>query len=144
MLAGALIGRAAARHPAAAFGMGVVSHFAMDACPHWGIHNPVGGFSDEFLRVAKCDGCAALAAMAVAAGLAPGRSRRAVIAGMAGAALPDLNKPMKYLVGFNPFPGPVDRFHMRIQRESPDLMPLEIGIAAVLTAAVLVVFRSIR
>jgi len=144
VLAGALVGRAAARQPAVAFGLGVASHFAMDACPHWGIHNPASGWSDQFIRVAKLDGCTGLAVIAGATWLAPAHSRRSVMAGMAGAALPDLNKPGKYLLGVNPIPGPVDRFHKRIQRESPDRMPHELANAAVLASAVVLVLKLVR
>jgi hypothetical protein len=135
VLAGVVIGRLVARRPAAAFGAGLVSHFLMDACPHWGTGDRPGEWSDDFLRVARCDGCAGLAAMAIAAGVAPGHSRRAVLAGMAGAALPDLDKPCEYLFGVNPFPGPVRRFHQRIQREAPDRLPAELVAAAALAVA---------
>jgi hypothetical protein len=144
VLAGAVIGRAAARHPIAAFGVGLISHIAMDACPHWGIPEDEPGWSEQFLRVARCDGCAAMAAMAVGAGLSPGRSRRAVIAGMFGAALPDADKPMEYFFGVNPFPEPVRRFHKWIQREAPHRMPHEIVTAAILAVVALQALRSRR
>ncbi len=144
VLAGALIGRAVARNPVAAFGVGVVSHFAMDACPHWGLNDPPGVWSDKFVRVAKCDGCAAMAAMALGAALAPGRSRRAVIAGMVGAALPDADKPMEYFLGINPFPKRVQRFHSRIQREAQHRLPQEVVTAVMLGIAAAVTLRSRR
>lgn len=142
VLAGALIGRAVARRPALAFVVGVVSHFAMDACPHWGTGDPEGVWSDEFVRVAKCDGCAGLAAMALGAGLSPGRSRTAVVAGMVGAALPDTDKPFQYIFGVNPFPRAVRRFHKRIQREAPHRMPAELASAALLAATMVVWLRQ--
>ena len=37
---------------------------------------------------------------------------------MAGAALPDADKPAKLWFGWSPFPGAFDRFHMRIQHEA--------------------------
>jgi hypothetical protein len=51
--------------------------------------------------------------------LAPRGSRVAVLAGMAGAALPDLDKPSRLFFGRSPFPPAVDHFHTRIQHEAP-------------------------
>jgi hypothetical protein len=145
VLAGALIGRAASRNPIAAFAVGLISHVAMDSCPHWGIKPSDPGFEKQFMRVAKCDGCAGLAAMALAAGLAPGSSRAAVFAGMVGAALPDADKPIEYFFGTNPFPAPVRRFHQRIQREAQHRLPHEVvAVAALAAAALLVLPRSGR
>ena len=137
VLAGALIGRALSRHPAGAFAAGVVSHLAMDSCPHWGI--PEGSDPQLFMRVARCDGCAGLAAMAVSAGLSPGRSRRAVLAAMVGGALPDLDKPMLHFFGFDPFPAAFTAFHKRIQDEAPHRLPHEVAVAAALAVAAFVV-----
>lgn len=139
VLAGALIGRALARHPAAAFAAGVVSHLAMDACPHWGSGQDPAGRA-VFIKVAKCDGCAGLAAMAVGAGLAPGRTRRAVVAGMLGGAVVDADKPCEYFFDWNPFPRRFQRFHARIQNESPDRLPAEVAVAAALAATVAATF----
>jgi hypothetical protein len=144
VLAGALIGRAVARNPVAAFGVGVVSHFAMDACPHWGLEDPSGGWSEKFVRVAKCDGCAAMGCMALGAALAPGRSRTAVIAGMLGAALPDADKPMEYFFGINPFPKGVQKFHSRIQREAQHRLPHEVVTALMLGIAATAALRFRR
>lgn len=137
MLAGAVIGRVMSRHPVSAFAAGVVSHFVMDACPHWG----TGGrdMSDEFLRVARCDGCAGLAAMALAAGVSPRRSRLAVVSAMAGSALPDVDKVFGHFLGWQPFPEWWQQLHKRVQNESPDRMHLEILAATALAALVLVV-----
>lgn len=129
VLAGALIGRALSTHPVGAFAAGVVSHFVMDACPHYGddtmqIDDP------RFLRMARCDGCAGLAAMVAGAGLSPRRSRRAVVAGMLGGAVVDSDKPLQYFLGWNPWPGGWNRFHNRVQNESSGRMPVEILAAA--------------
>lgn len=140
VLAGALIGRALARHPVGAFAAGVVSHLAMDACPHWGDD----GFKDDseaFLRVARCDGCCGLAAMALGAGLAPKASRRAVVAGMAGAAIVDADKPCDYFFGWNPFPERWNAFHKRLQNEAPHRLPYELVTAAALAALAMVLSR---
>ena len=73
----------------------------------------------------------------VTAASAPDRRAR-VLAGMAGAALLDMDKPSLLFFGRSPFPRAVDEFHQRVQRESPRRMPQEIlvGLAgAVLVAA---------
>lgn len=114
VLCGAAIGVAVAR-PAAAFPIGVASHFAIDALPHWGGWLSKG----HFLRVAVADGLVGLGAMAGAYALAPRERRAAVLAGMVGAALPDLDKPTRIFFGFSPFPARVDAFHSRIQDEAP-------------------------
>jgi hypothetical protein len=137
VLAGALIGRAMASHPVGAFAAGVVSHLAMDACPHWGDER-LKDDSAQFLRVARCDGCCGLAAMALGAGLAPKASRRAVVAAMAGAAIVDADKPCDYFFGWNPFPERWNAFHKRIQNEAPHRLPQELVTAAALAAVALV------
>src|SRR5262249_13848298 len=87
VLAGAAIG-ALVRRPVAAFGLGVVSHFVMDAVPHWGS----GDDHDYFMTVAVRDGLAGLAALAGSTALSPRGKRWAVLAGAMGAATPDLDK----------------------------------------------------
>ncbi|HMC40891.1 MAG TPA: hypothetical protein VKI19_14595 [Acidimicrobiales bacterium] len=135
VLAGAVIGRVLAGHPVAAFAAGVVSHFAMDACPHYG-DDAVEIGDPEFIRVARCDGCAGLAAMAVGAGLAPRPARRAGLAGMLGGAIVDSDKPMEYFFGWNPWPEAWNRFHKRVQNQEPHRLPHELLIAAALAALV--------
>jgi hypothetical protein len=129
--AGALIGRVLARHPVAAFGAGVVSHFAMDACPHYGDATMDVG-DPAFMRIARCDGCAGLAAMAMAAGISPRPARKAVVAGMLGGAVVDSDKPLEYFFGWNPWPGWWNRLHKRVQNQEPDRMPHELAVLAVL------------
>jgi hypothetical protein len=114
VLSGAALG-AAVRSPWLAFPLGVASHFALDATPHWGRWES----EDTFMRVAVADGLAGLAAMGVATASARPEQRASVLAGMVGAALPDLNKPANVFFGFSPFPAGVDRFHARIQDEAP-------------------------
>lgn len=146
VLAGALIGRVLARKPCAAFAAGVLSHFAMDSCPHWGPSSD--GRSKEFLkdetflRVARCDGCAGLAAMALVASVSPGGKRTAVIAAMVGAAIPDADKPFEYFLGWNPFPERVQLFHARLQREAPHRLPYEVAVAGILGVLVHSITRS--
>lgn len=114
VLSGAVVG-ALAGSPLAALPLGVASHFVLDCVPHWGKWDSHG----TFLRVAVADGLVGLAAMAALAAAAPPARRVAVVAGMVGAALPDLNKPSRLFFGRSPFPRRVDSFHGRIQDEAP-------------------------
>lgn len=141
VLAGAVIG-ARTRNPATAYALGMLSHFVMDAIPHWG----PGGDHDEFMRVAVRDGLGGLAALAAVAALSPRTSRRSVLAGAIGAATPDLDKPFEELTGRELWPRPVDRFHAMIQREAPRRMRQELATlaAAALFAAALVPLRHRR
>jgi hypothetical protein len=139
VLSGALIG-ALARRPLPAFALGVASHFALDALPHWG----KWGSRRRFLRVAVPDGLVSLAAMAALAALSPSDRRAAVLAGMSGAALPDIDKPSTLWFGRSPFPSAVKRFHHGIQREAPDRSHVELLAAGVLAAAALAAVRGSR
>jgi hypothetical protein len=94
VLSGALIG-ALARRPAPAFAVGVASHFVLDAIPHWGDWNS----QRQFMRVAVPDGVVSLAVMGALTAAAPPGRRAAVLAGMAGAALPDADKPANIFFG---------------------------------------------
>jgi hypothetical protein len=118
VLSGAVLGAALAR-PLPAFALGVASHFALDAIPHWG----QWGDDEVFFKVAVADGLTGLAAMAVLTRLAatqgPPRLAASVLAGMAGAALPDLDKPADLLLGHTLWPAPVNDFHHGIQDEAP-------------------------
>jgi hypothetical protein len=125
VLSGAVIG-AATRRVAPAFLLGIASHFALDAVPHWGDWN-VG--SPEFMQVAVRDGLTGLAVMSAMTALAPRGRRAAVLAGMAGAALPDLDKPSKIFFGRSPFPRAVDRLHKVIQNEAPHRFKYELAVA---------------
>jgi hypothetical protein len=136
VLSGALIG-ALTRRPLPAFAAGVASHFVLDAIPHWG----QWGSQRRFLRVAVPDGLVSLAVMGAFAAAAPTGGRLAVLAGMSGAALPDLDKPTTLWFGWSPFPGPVNRFHSRIQREAPRRAHQEAAVAAAFAVAALVALR---
>ncbi len=139
VLSGALIG-ALARRPLPAFAAGVVSHFVLDTVPHW------GQWENErrFLQVAVPDGLIGLAALGAFAAVSPPDRRLAVVAGMSGAALPDLDKPAKLWFGWSPFPGPVDRFHSRIQHEAPRRAHLELAVAGIFAAGALIALRRSR
>jgi hypothetical protein len=136
VLSGALIG-ALARRPVPAFAVAVASHFVLDAMPHWG----KWGSRRRFLQVAVPDGLISLAAMGALAALSPAERRPAVVAGMAGAALPDLDKPAFIYFGRSPFPRAVNRFHNRIQREAPGRAHLEVLAAGALAVAALALIR---
>jgi hypothetical protein len=133
VLGGALVGLASPG-PLSAFGVGVVSHFAMDAVPHWGDPD-----HEAFLRVAFVDGLVGLATMALVARLSPSSRRITVVAGMLGACFPDADKPSDLFFGRSPFPAVVDAFHKAIQTESRDRMPQEFVVAGLQ----LLVFRSL-
>ena len=136
VLAGALIGTASPG-PVSAFTIGVASHFAMDAIPHWG---DVGDLRDV-LPVAVADGLVGLTALLLVAASSPRARRTRVVAGMLGAAFPDSDKPWELFVGGSPFPSWFDAFHSGIQTESPRRMPQEFLVAAVTG---LVVRRALR
>jgi hypothetical protein len=119
----------ALRRPIPAFAVGFVSHLAMDMVPHWGV-----GPGLDWIPVARRDGVAGLVAMGILTAAAPPDRRLAVLAGMSGACLPDTDKIGIYFAGRSPWPGRFDRFHGRIQRESADLLPRDVLIAAALSA----------
>ena len=131
VLSGAVIGAASRRRPASAFALGVLSHFALDAAPHWGKWDG----RPKFMHVAVSDGLAGLAVMGAMTALAPRDARLAVLAGMTGAALPDLDKPAVVFFGRSPWPRVVDRVHMRIQHEERHYLKYEVAAAALCLAA---------
>jgi hypothetical protein len=136
VLSGAVIG-ATTRRIVPAFLLGIASHFALDAAPHW------GGWEGRpyFMEVAVPDGLTGLAVMGAMTALAPRGRRAAVFAGMAGAALPDLDKPSKVFFGRSPFPRAVDRLHRAIQDEAPHRFKYEVAAAAAFCAAAVALLR---
>ena len=133
VLSGALIGALAPDLPTA-LTRGFVSHFVLDAIPHW------GGEPEGLLRVAVPDGLVGLAAIAAVGAAAVPERRLTVLAGVFGACLPDIDKPSQLFVGRSPFPSWFDWFHAVIQHERPDRWKREVCVAAgfaVVTAAVL-------
>ena len=149
VLSGAVIG-AAVRRPLPAFAIGVASHFALDSLPHWGEWES----ESHFLRVAVADGLTGLAAMgivtrAVLRTPAAGRTKlvASVVLGMAGAALPDLDKPAHIIFKRKLWPDAVNRFHSRIQDEAPHRFVSHELVAATgfaLSAAALIKRRGAR
>ena len=135
VLAGALVGTLSPG-PVSAFAAGVVSHFVMDAVPHWG-----GYDIHDVLHVAVVDGLVGATALALVARAAPRGRRARLVAGMLGAAFPDTDKPWDVFLGGSPFPAAFDRFHGRIQVESKRRLPQEVLVA---TLGALVVRRVLR
>src|ERR1700759_5374883 len=138
VLSGAVIGTMTGR-PGPAFLLGVGSHFVLDATPHWG---KWGDDFGKFMRVAVPDGLTGLAFMAGLAVLAPPVKRPAGVAGVMGAALPDLDKPSAVFFGGSPFPRVVDEFHGRIQREAPGRAPYEVAVGAAFLGGALWLLRG--
>lgn len=137
VLAGAIIG-ALSPSETSAFTAGVVSHFALDAVPHWG-----GNVTYRtYLTYAVVDGLLGATVMGAIALGAPKDKRSRVIAGMFGAVGPDLNKPSTLFFGRSPFPKWVDRLHAKVQLESPDKTGQEVLVASVLGAVAAGVLRS--
>jgi hypothetical protein len=138
--AGAFVGLAA-RRPLAALLAGFASHLIMDAMPHWGTGPNT---EHEWLPIARRDGVAGLAAIALLAASAPPERRLAVVAGMTGACLPDTDKVGRYFVGRSPWPSRFDRFHESIQNEARHRLPVEVGTAVALTAAGTALLGTLR
>jgi hypothetical protein len=136
VLSGAVIG-AVTRRIVPAFLLGIASHFALDAVPHWG--NWDG--PPTFMQVAVSDGLTGLAVMGAMTAIAPRGSRAAVLAGMAGAALPDLDKPSVVFFGRSPFPRAVDHLHKVIQDEAPHRLKYELAVAVAFCAAAVGLLR---
>ncbi|HEU5331494.1 MAG TPA: metal-dependent hydrolase [Actinocrinis sp.] len=134
VLSGAVVG-ALVRNPVLAAPAGIVSHFLLDAAPHWGRWRDDG----HFMRVAVADGLTGLAAMGAVTALARPERRAAVVAGMVGAALPDVDKPTHVFFGFSPFPRVINELHKRVQDEAPQRfwtheVPAALGFAGAFAA----------
>ena len=137
VLSGAVIGALAPDVPAA-LSRGFVSHFVLDAIPHWGCE------PHEMLRVAVPDGLIGLAAIAAVGRLADPSQRLTVLMGVFGACLPDIDKPSELFFGRSPFPWWFDRFHQVIQHERPHRWKREVAVAAGMAALATVVLRTQR
>jgi hypothetical protein len=139
VLSGALIGALTGR-PDAAFTAGVASHFALDSIPHLGDW----ASQRQFLSVAVPDGLTGLAIMAGLTAATPPSRRLSVLAGMAGAALPDIDKPTRLFFGKSPWPAAVDRFHAVIQNEDRGRVWVELTAAGCFTAGFGLALRRLR
>ncbi|MCY7373974.1 MAG: hypothetical protein LH461_09815 [Spirochaetaceae bacterium] len=134
VLSGALIGLVAP-DVGSAFGRGFVSHFILDSVPHFGVDDA------HLMRVAVPDGLVGLVAIAVLARATPRRQLLPLLSGIAGACVPDLDKPGRQFFGRSPFPAWFDRAHAVIQPESTRHFPVEVAAASAFTAALLVLLR---
>ena len=120
VLSGVVIGQLLARRPVTAFAVGVASHLALDAVPHWGCDTYTPEGSARFLRAARVDGLLSLGAMGLCLAGVRRDSRLATVAAVAGAVVLDVDKPAKHFFDLEPFPRSVSRLHGRIQNESLD------------------------
>ena len=135
VLSGAVIGAVAPDVPAA-LSRGFVSHFVLDAIPHWGCE------PDEMLRVAVPDGLLGLVAIAAVGKFTEPSHRLTVLAGVFGACLPDIDKPSELFFGRSPFPWWFDRFHAVIQHERPHRWKREVAVAAGMAVLAALVLRA--
>jgi hypothetical protein len=142
VLSGVVIGRLLERHPMTAFVVGVGSHLVLDMVPHWGCETRSSQGGQLFLRYAKRDGLLGLVTAASVTGAVSRSTRPATLAAIAGAVLLDMDKPLYYFWGRNPFPGWVRRIHARVQSESPEGLPNEIAFG--LSCAVVDVAIAVR
>jgi len=140
---GAILGHRA-RTPAQAFIAGLASHAALDITPHFGWEK--NGSSNElslsFLTAAVIDGTCGLGVMAMLLKRTSPPRRAAVLAGMVGGALPDLDKPFRLFFGRSCFPPSINRLHYRIQNEDPHRLPHEIVFGAGMVAWAATVITS--
>jgi hypothetical protein len=128
VLSGAVIGAVSPDVQQAAV-LGFLSHFVLDGLPHFGVDD------EHLMKIAVPDGLVGLAAIAAVARAAPRRQLLPVLAGIAGACLPDLDKPGQVFFGRSPFPRWFDAAHARIQDEEVHRFTVELAAAAVFTAA---------
>jgi hypothetical protein len=139
VLSGALIGHVASSTPVS-FAVGVLSHLVLDATPHWGDARPI----EQLMHIAVPDGLVGATTLAMVTSRTHPERRVRVLAGMAGAALLDLDKPGRVFYGASPFPRFVDAVHGGVQRESPRRMPQELAVGISLMVVVALVTRRHR
>lgn len=123
VLSGAVVG-ALADDVRRSAGLGFLSHFALDAVPHFGVDD------EHLMKVAVPDGLIGLATIAAVVRATPNRRLLPVLAGIFGACLPDLDKPARVFFGRSPFPGWFDRAHAGIQDEAVHRLDIELVAAA--------------
>ena len=137
VLSGAVVG-ALSSDPVAAAGRGFVSHYVLDALPHFGLPE------EHLMKAAVPDGLLGLAAIGVIARSTPPGLRLRVLAGIFGACLPDVDKPGRQFFGRSPFPRWMDRAHAAIQPEASHRLPIEVACAGIFSAALTTLLRSAR
>jgi hypothetical protein len=154
VLSGMLVGRLLKDRPGAALVAGVASHLVLDAVPHWGCRvSKIGAKKQDsdplppggaFLTMAKLDGVLGLIALTAGALAVERPARNATVAAMAGAVLLDLDKPLLYFLGVNPFPAVVQRVHGWVQNESPGGMTNELRFGTAFAVADLITVIQAR
>ncbi|HEU4489882.1 MAG TPA: hypothetical protein VFR74_03340 [Jiangellales bacterium] len=137
VLSGALVGLAVPG-PASAAAGGFCSHFLLDAVPHFGVDE------EHLMRIAVPDGLLGLACIGAVLATTAGPQRLRVAAGVAGACLPDMDKPGRQFFDRSPFPAWFDRFHDRIQREAVHRWTVELSAAAAVTTTFALLVRRQR
>jgi hypothetical protein len=129
VLTGALIGRAVPRRPGRAAVLGVASHLALDALPHWGMWPGTPHLRAKFLTVAAIDGLTLSGVLALM--IRRGRPA-AEIAGALGALALDMDKPTALLGVRQLWPDRVHAVHLGVQRhEQPRRWRVDVTVAAV-------------
>lgn len=135
VLTGALIGRRV-RSPLLAAGLGVASHLALDALPHWGVDVSTPSGRRRFMRVAVADGLALSAALVAVFRRYGARSE---FAGALGALLLDMDKPAAEVGVEQLWPDRLHLFHVGIQTgERPHRWPMDVAVGAAAALALLV------
>jgi hypothetical protein len=128
VLTGALIGRVVGR-PVPAAAIGVVSHVALDAMPHWGMWPGTPHMRGKFLTVAAIDGMTLSAVLAL---MIRRRRPAAEIAGALGALVLDMDKPTALLGVGQLWPDRVHAVHLGVQRhEQPQRWRIDVSVAVV-------------
>ena len=118
VLSGVVIGLCLRERPVAAFAAGVGSHLLLDALPHWGCDWNAPDANDRFLTAAIRDGLLGLATCCIATVAVDEEAWKSTLSAISGAVCLDLDKPSRVLLGWNPFPGPIQRLHNRVQNET--------------------------
>jgi hypothetical protein len=127
VLTGALIGRVV-RRPGRAAALGVVSHVALDALPHWGMWPDTPHRRGKFLAVAAVDGLTLAGVLAVM--IRRGRPA-SEISGALGALVLDMDKPTELLGVRQLWPDRLHALHLGVQRhEQPQRWRIDVAVAA--------------
>lgn len=126
-IAAASLISAMTKRRSSAFLAGLASHLLMDRAPHWG-----GSSHDLYLKVARADG---ITGLILATHLLHRRPCATHLAALAGAVLPDIDKPSEHLLGVRILPPAVAAWLSLIQDESPDRLRREIAVALALAAS---------